>query len=66
MNMAIEKYTIARSKQDIIEFINKIAKEDYAQKSGMSQWVKENIALNYPIVSEFIINEIDILRGGKQ
>lgn len=66
MNMAIEKYTIARSEQDIIEFVKKIEKNDYVKEYRMSQWVKENIALNHPMVSEFIINEIDILRGGNQ
>ena len=61
MNMAIEKYTIARSKQDIIEFVKKISEDDYDKEYSMSRWVKENIALNYPTVSEFIVNEIDIL-----
>ena len=61
MNKAIERYTVARSRQDIIEFVKSVAENNHVESRGMSRWVKDNIALNYPRVSEYILNEINIL-----
>ncbi len=61
MNKAIENYDIARSEQDILEFINKVSKESYKEYT-MEKWVKDNIALNYPNVAEYIIKQIYFLK----
>lgn len=61
MNKAIANYTIARSKEDIIAFIKSIADSDIDREYYMQEWVKDNIALNYPDVSSFILKQIDIL-----
>ena len=60
MNKAIERYDIARSEEDILNFIGRIS-EAPCKEYKMDSWVKENIAINYPNVSEYIIKQIDIL-----
>lgn len=60
MNKAIEEYDIARSEQDILGFIRKVISES-DKEYKMKKWVKENIAINYPDVSSFILKQIDIL-----
>ena len=61
MNKAIDSYTIARNREEIIAFIKSIADSDIDREYEMQDWVKENIALNYPDVSSYILKEIDIL-----
>lgn len=62
MKAAISYYSVAHSRQDIIDFIREIDNANYYENSDMSQWVKDNIAINFPKVSEYIMNEIDILK----
>ncbi len=66
MNTAIADYSIARSAEDILLFIEKINKGDYEYNGDMKKWVKENVALNYPGVSDFILDEINILDKKEQ
>ena len=61
MQKAIGAYDIAHSREDIIDFIKKVEKNEYQCNNRMQDWVKENIAINYPDVSSHIIQEIDIL-----
>lgn len=61
MKESIKKHTIARSESDIIDFITDISKNDRKQEYKMDSWVKKNIAINYPNVSEYIFNEISII-----
>ncbi len=63
MNKALEKYMIAKNREDIISFVDRISTNNYTVNDDMNQWVSENIAINYPAVSDFLINEIDILRN---
>ena len=62
MNKAITAYTVARSKDDIIEFVKKISEDMDEHNYEMEPWVKENIAINYPDVSSFLIKEMNILQ----
>lgn len=62
MNKAIEKYTVAKSKQDIIDFVESISNEIDLEDYHIDQWFKDNISLNYPNVSEYINNQIDVLK----
>lgn len=61
MNKAIARYTIARSEQDIVDFIRSIAEDNETHEYKMESWVEQNIALNYPSVSQFLLKQIDIL-----
>ncbi len=60
MLKAIENYKVARSEDDIVDFISKIDRGDFRCNTEMEEWVKEKIAINYPNVSEFILKEISI------
>lgn len=62
MNKALTAYTIARSRDDIIAFVKKISEDRGEHNYEMSPWVKENIAINYPDVSSFLIKELNILQ----
>ena len=62
MNKAISAYTVARSKDDIIEFVKRISEDKGEHNYEMEPWVKENIAVNYPDVSSFLLNEMNILQ----
>ena len=62
MKKAINSYTIARSEEDIIKFIKEIADNEIKEDNRIQDWVKENIAINYPDVSSFILQEINILK----
>ena len=61
MNEAITRYRVARSAEDIISFISDVAGGRYPVECGMDDWVRENIAVNYPHVAEKILEEMDIL-----
>ena len=63
MNKAITRYRIARSEEDIIGFISDVAGDRYPEKQAMDDWVRENIAINYPHAAEKILEEMDILEG---
>ena len=62
MNKAISSYSIARSEEDIIKFIKGIADNNIIEDNKIQDWVEENIAINYPDVSSFILKEINILK----
>ena len=61
MNKAISAYTVARSRDDIIEFVERISEDTGEHNYEMEAWVKENIAINYPDVSSFLLKEMNIL-----
>ena len=61
MNKAISAYTVARSRDDIIEFVERISEDTGEHNYEMETWVKENIAINYPDVSSFLLKEMNIL-----
>lgn len=63
MNMAVAQYRIARNENDIIEFIQDIIRDDYNENIKNASWFQDNIAINYPKVSKFILDEINILKG---
>ena len=63
MNQAVSRYRIARSAGDIIDFIADIEKGSYYAGHGMDDWVRDNIAINYPHASEKILEEMDIMKG---
>ena len=62
MNEAITRYRIARSREDILRFISDIAAEPAFGRPVMDDWVRENIAVNYPHAAEKILEEMDILK----
>lgn len=62
MRKAIEGYAIARTREDIIDFIKSVINDDRREVPQMEKWVSDNIALNFPDVSGIIVNEIDILK----
>ncbi len=61
MKEAIARYRIARSLEDIISFISDVVGGRYPADCGMDDWVRENIAVNYPHAAEKILGEMDIL-----
>ena len=48
-----------------IKFIKEIADNEIKEDNRIQDWVKENIAINYPDVSSFILQEINILKRGE-
>ena len=62
MNEAVTRYRIARSREDILRFISDIAAEPAFGRPVMDDWVRENIAVNYPHAAEKILEEMDILK----
>ena len=62
MKEAITRYRIARSREDILRFISDIAAGPAFAGSVMDDWVRENIAVNYPHAAERILEEMDILK----
>lgn len=62
MNKCIERYEIARCEKDIIAFIKSLLVKPIEDEYYMDEWVRENIAINYPDVTSVILQEIDILR----
>lgn len=60
MKKAISKYSIAKSEADIIAFVEKIANNDCSTgEYVMDEWVKTNIAVNYPHVSEELLIDLE-------
>lgn len=62
MNKAISCYDIARSKEDIITFINKVVNDKNNEKIKIKFWIKRNILLWYPNVSKKIFDELSIVK----
>ena len=62
MKEALTRYKIARSSEDIIEFISDVAAGRYPPASEMDGWVRDNIAVNYPHAAEKILEEMDYLK----
>ena len=58
MNRALDYYCIANTEKDILTFIDGVIKQN--KQYVMSSWCKKNIAINYPNVSDFILNEINL------
>ena len=58
MNRAIREYTIAETEKDIIDFVAMITNEEESRNGEMSQWVKSEVAINYPNVSKFILAQL--------
>jgi hypothetical protein len=58
MKKSLEGYTIAKSESDILTFIADIESGKMVQGQGMAQWVRDNIAISYPKVSQAIIEDI--------
>ena len=62
MKEAIKRYRVAHSEEDIIRFIRDVAEDHFSAEYKMDDWVRDNIAINYPHVTEKILEEMDILR----
>ena len=60
MSKALVAYTVARTRDDTIAFVKKILEDNGENNCEMEPWVKENIVINYPDVSYFILKEIYI------
>lgn len=64
MKKAISKYSIAKSEADIIAFVEKIANKDCSTgEYVMDEWVKTNIAVNYPHVSDVLLKDLEETLG---
>ncbi len=63
MKMALTRYRIARSEEDILQFVSDVAGGCFPEKHEMDDWVRENIAVNYPHAAEKILAEMDIIEG---
>ena len=62
MKEALTRYRIAENSGDILDFILDVAKGRYPAPYEMDDWVRENIAVNYPHVAEKILEEMDYLK----
>ncbi len=62
MNECIGKHYVAHSEEEIKNFIKEVIGIANNQSHQMDSWVRNNIAINYPHVSEKIIEEINILK----
>lgn len=62
MQRAIKKYSIAKSQEDIIQFLRTVEEKEN-QELVIEPWIRENIMINYPNVSEFILKQLDILQN---
>ena len=62
MRQAVKRYRIARSEEDIIGFISEIVGTKCLPRQDMDEWVRENIAVNYPHASQRILQEMDIFQ----
>ena len=61
MRKAISCYDIARSREDIISFVDKIANDKNNAKIKSRFWIKRNIFLGFPNVSKKILDELSII-----
>lgn len=59
---AVSEFIQVTSWEEIIEFVKIIASDDYYKNTEMNDWVRENIAINYPNASKKVLDEIDILK----
>lgn len=59
MNRAISCYSIAKEEQDIIDFVDKVAR-DKEVVHPIPSWIKDNIMLNYPDTASIIMKELSI------
>lgn len=60
MHRALKHYTIAREEKDISSFIEMVLDDRYEIKR--EAWVEKNIMVNYPNVSDKILEKLDVLR----
>lgn len=58
MQKAVSEYSIAYNEDDIISFVKTINSECAAGTCEMKEWVKKNIAVNYPNVAQAIITDL--------
>ena len=58
MKKSLEKYNIAKNFKDVESFIEKIVNENF-DDNVVEDWIKDNIMINYPDVSEKIIEELN-------
>ena len=58
MRKALTEYTIAESEADIIRFISSVAESEAPASYTMKDWVRKNIAVNYPHAAEAITDDI--------
>lgn len=63
MKKSLSHYSIAKTEDDIIRFIESIASIQPECEYHMEDEVRTNIAIHYPDVSSFILHEIDYLWG---
>ena len=61
MNKCIEHQYIAHNKEDILEFINDSVVNNYPEITKMSDWTRNNIAINYPDVSKKLLEDLYFL-----
>ena len=62
MKKAITRYRIARRPEDILRFISDVTADSAPVRPVIDDWVRENIAVNYPHAAERILEEMDILK----
>ena len=62
MQYALKRYRIARSAEDIIKFISEVTSGLCPARQEMDDWIRKNIAVNYPHVSGRILKEMDIFQ----
>ena len=62
MKEGIKRYSIAHTNDDIVDFVRDIDADNYSKKQEMDEWVRNNIAINYPNAAKVILEEMDILQ----
>ena len=62
MKEGIKRYSIAHTNDDIVAFVRDIDADNYSKKQEMDEWVRNNIAINYPNAAKVILEEMDILQ----
>lgn len=62
MKQSLTEFDIARSREDIIDFIKKVILIDDCENHQMKEWVKMDIAVHYPNVSAFIEEDLRSFR----
>ena len=62
MKEGIKRYSIAHTNDDIVNFVRDIDADNYSKKQKMDEWVRNNIAINYPNAAKVILEEMDILQ----
>ena len=59
MNKAISEYTVANTEEDIIAFVKMIDKGFDSGNCHMKDWVRKDIAINYPNVSDELLKDLE-------